>query len=191
MIRPGTFVFVCVLVALAVTAVEATRETTPPAPAAPRPSATEQDSAVAADAAQGPHVLPDPRFTPGATNPDVTQDNVDSTICVPGYTKTIRPPARYTSHLKREQLDDPARGYNDDSMRDFEEDHLVPLEVGGNPTDPRNLWPEPLHGPWNAHLKDRLENRVHELVCAHEITLEQGQMVFERDWIAGFRQYLG
>jgi len=54
-------------------------------------------------------------------------------------------------------LDDPARGY-DRTMRDYEEDHLVPLEVGGNPHDPRNLWPEPLHGPWNARMKDRLEN---------------------------------
>ena len=40
------------------------------------------------------HIIPDPRFTPGAINPDVTQENIDSTICVPGFTKTIRPPAR-------------------------------------------------------------------------------------------------
>jgi hypothetical protein len=55
-----------------------------------------------------------------------------------------RHPAHYTSRLKREQLNDPERGYDDQDMRDFEEDHDVPLEVGGNPIDPRNLWPEPL-----------------------------------------------
>jgi hypothetical protein len=50
----------------------------------------------------------------------VTQDNIDSTICVPGFTKTIRPPARYTSRLKREQLDDAACGYDDRETRDYE-----------------------------------------------------------------------
>src|SRR5690242_17427199 len=40
-------------------------------------------------------VLPDPNCTPGVTNPDVTQDNLDSTICARGYTKTIRPPVSY------------------------------------------------------------------------------------------------
>jgi hypothetical protein len=58
----------------------------------------------------------------------MTRDNIDSTICVPGFTKSIRPPAHYTSRLKREQLDDPNCAYADRSMRDFEEDHDVPLE---------------------------------------------------------------
>lgn len=40
--------------------------------------------------------LPDPQLTPGVTNPDVTQATIDKTICVPGWTKTIRPPASYT-----------------------------------------------------------------------------------------------
>ncbi len=158
---------------------------------APSGSQGPQPPAAAATAeALTAHELPDRRFTPGAINPDVTQDNVGSTICVPGFTKSIRPPVRYTSRLKREQLDEPDRGYDDHNMRDFEEDHDVPLEVGGNPTDPRNLWPEPLDGPWNAHMKDRLENRVHELVCSHSITLQQGQAAFLNDWTAAYRQYI-
>lgn len=75
-------------------------------------------------------------------------------------------------------------------MGDYEEDHDVPLEVGGNPSDPRNLWPEPLHGPWNAHMKDRLENRMHELVCAHEITLTQAQDAFRGNWTVGFQRFI-
>lgn len=55
---------------------------------------------------------------------------------------------------------------------------------------PRNLWPEPLQGEWNAHMKDRLENRVHELVCAHSITLAQGQAAFLGDWRTAYRQYI-
>jgi hypothetical protein len=137
------------------------------------------------------HALPDRQFTPGATDPDVTQDTIDSTICVAGFTRTIRPPARYTSRLKREQLDDPARGYEDRSMRDYEEDHDVPLEVGGNPTDPRNLWPEPLEGEWNAHMKDRLENRMHQLVCSRSVTLQEGQAAFLGNWMVAYRRYVG
>jgi hypothetical protein len=66
----------------------------------------------------------------------------------------------------------------------------VPLEVGGNPTDPRNLWPEPLHGPWNAHTKDKLENLMHELVCSHHITLAEGRAAFLGDWIAAHQKYV-
>jgi hypothetical protein len=138
-----------------------------------------------------PHALPDRRLTPGAINPGVTQDNIDSTICVPGFTRSIRPPAHYTSRLKREQLDDPTRGYDDRNMRDYEEDHDVPLEAGGNPDDPRNLWPEPLFGPWNAHMKDQLENRIHELICAHAVTLAQGQAAFLGDWTKAYERYAG
>jgi hypothetical protein len=46
-------------------------------------------------------VLPDPACTPGATNPDVTQASIGSTICRAGYTCTIRPPAAYTSATRR------------------------------------------------------------------------------------------
>jgi hypothetical protein len=45
--------------------------------------------------------LPNPALTPGATNPDVTQDTISTTICVPGWTKTVRPPISYTNPLKR------------------------------------------------------------------------------------------
>jgi hypothetical protein len=66
----------------------------------------------------------------------------------------------------------------------------VPLGVGGSPHDRRNLWPEPRHGEWNADRKDELEDAVHELVCRHEMTLEQGQAVFLRDWREGYRRYV-
>jgi len=59
-------------------------------------------------------VLPNSRVTPGALNPSVTQANIHSTICVPGYTKTIRPPASYTTALKIRQLSTlPYSGYGD------------------------------------------------------------------------------
>ena len=55
-------------------------------------------------ACASPGDLPNPTLTPGEINPDVTQGNISSTVCVRGWTKTVRPPAFYTNRLKRIQL---------------------------------------------------------------------------------------
>jgi hypothetical protein len=68
-------------------------------------------------------------------------------------------------------------------MRDFEEDHLIPLAVGGNQRDARNLWPEPRFGLWNAEKKDLLEDVMHRRVCSGSISLRAGQDAL-RDWRA-------
>ena len=135
--------------------------------------------------------LPNPGRTPGAINARVTQATIHSTICVSGYTRTIRPPESYTQRLKYSQLDG---GYNlngDTRARDYEEDHLIPLEVGGSPASVKNLWPEPRHTVWGASRKDALENAMHRLVCAGQVSLVTAQRVFATNWIAGYRRYLG
>jgi hypothetical protein len=139
--------------------------------------------------------VPNPRFTPGVADPTVSQDNVAQTICVTGYTRTVRPPESYTSNLKREQLDDPNRGYADHDMRDFEEDHLIPLEVGGSPTDPRNLWPEHWSDPDGARTKDRLEDELHRRVClpredANWVSLADAQRAFSDNWLVAYQRYI-
>src|ERR1700722_18571622 len=113
--------------------------------------------AALATPALGQGALPDPARTPGAINPAVTQETIGSTICVRGWTRTIRPPGQYTTALKRQQIRD--LGYADRRLSNYEEDHLVPLGLGGSPTEPRNLWPEPRVSAdgWNADLKDELE----------------------------------
>ena len=134
--------------------------------------------------------LPNVQATPGAVNPTVTQSNIYSTICVSGYTKTIRPPVSYTNRLKYSQLDS---GYNyrgDTSAHDYEEDHLVPLEVGGSPSSVKNLWPQPWLVAWNAGKKDRLENKMHSLVCSGSISLAAAQKVFMTNWIFGYQKYV-
>jgi hypothetical protein len=70
-------------------------------------------------------------------------------------------------------------------------DHLVSLELGGDPRNPDNLWPEPWFGPWNAHVKDRLDNRLHQMVCAGEIPLREAQQAIATDWVAAYRKYVG
>jgi len=125
--------------------------------------------------------LPDPNCTPSATNPDVTQANIDSTICVSGYTATIRPPASYTNQLKVQSIHD--YGYNDTNVSDYEEDHLIPLEVGGDPTSALNLWAEPRYGTYAAQDKDGFENYLHAQVCDGSMTLAEAQHEIATDWV--------
>jgi hypothetical protein len=125
--------------------------------------------------------LPDPNCTPGATNPDVTQTNIQSTICVTGYTGTIRPPSSYTNNLKQQSIR--LYGYNDTNMADYEEDHLIALEVGGNPTDVRNLWAQPHYGQYTAFDKDKFENYLHSQVCGGQKTLAEAQRELSTNWV--------
>jgi hypothetical protein len=124
--------------------------------------------------------LPDPTCTPGVADPRVAQDNILTTICVSGYTTRIRPSVRYTDALKAQQIK--AYGYTDTKLADYEEDHLIPLELGGHPTDPRNLWPEPLSGVYAATKKDGVENSLHTKVCAGLMTLMAAQAVIAINW---------
>lgn len=123
----------------------------------------------------------------GAINKDITQDNIQKTICIPNFTKTIRPPVGYTNKLKAKQMKQfGLKG----EMHDYEEDHLIPLAVGGNPTSPDNLWPQPWEGELSAHKKDRLEVRLHKLVCNGSITLKDGQRAIADDWLKAFDWYV-
>lgn len=133
--------------------------------------------------------VPDPTVTPGAVNPAVTQTNIAKTICVPGWTKTIRPRASYTNRLKVRQL---ASGpyMSAAAPRDFEEDHLVSLEIGGHPTDERNLWPQHWAAPMGARQKDQLENYLHRAVCAKTMTLRRAQAAMSSDWTVAYRKYI-
>ncbi len=135
--------------------------------------------------------LPNLKLTPGAINPAVTQATIRSTICVVGWTATVRPPVAYTNQLKYDQLHS---GYNLDgdlNMKHYEEDHIVPLEVGGNPSSTLNLFPEPRNIKFGAYFKDQLENRIHQLVCSSQLSLHLAQRVFLVNWEKGYTKYIG
>jgi len=134
---------------------------------------------------------PNPGLTPGAANPAVRQANIRETICRRGYTKRIRPPRNYTERLKRRQMRQ--YRYPDRRLRDYEEDHLVSLGIGGAPADPRNLWPEPRHvvGGWGSDAKDTLEDRLHTAVCRGRVPLVEAQRAMVVDWIAAYKRYVG
>jgi hypothetical protein len=107
--------------------------------------------------------------TPGVLNPDVRQGTIGETVCVSGWTRTIRPPTSYTSALKVEQMREYGLG---GSPSDYQEDHLISLELGGHPTDRRNLWPQPRP---RAEQVDRIENQLNRQVCSGELTLAEAQ----------------
>jgi len=132
--------------------------------------------------------LPDPARTPGAVDVSINQANIDSTICVPGYSRRVRPPLAYTELLKRKQIRE--YGYRDRRLSRYEEDHLVPLDIGGAPRDPRNLWPQPRRGRWTAKRKDLLEEIAQRLVCRGDVSLVTMQRHIAQNWIAAYREYV-
>ena len=124
--------------------------------------------------------LPDPNCTPGAIDPRVTQTNIHQTICVSGYTQTVRPSTSITNPMKLASMK--AYGYTD-SPSNYEYDHLVPLELGGAPQDPKNLWPEPGYGADDFKVKDKLENYLHKQVCSGAETLSEAQQEIAQNWV--------
>lgn len=141
--------------------------------------------------AQARSPLPNPNLTPGAVNQSVNQFDISGTICVRGWTRTVRPPVGYTEPLKKRQIAE--YGYTDSRPWRYEEDHLIPLSLGGSPTDPRNLWPEPHLGPyqWGSYAKDRLEARMVRLVCANRLPLNTARSMMAQDWVGAYQRLIG
>ncbi len=129
--------------------------------------------------------LEDLACPPGAVSPAVTQANLASSICRKGgYTKHIRPPESVTR--KEKQLNAASYGYKG-SLGDAEYDHLISLQLGGDPNDARNLWVEsadPGHKPGSGvnNLKDPVETKLHTAVCSGKVTLKAAQQAIVSDW---------
>jgi hypothetical protein len=104
-------------------------------------------------------ILPDKKRTPGALNPKVRQSTIKKTICKSGWTTRVRPPAGYTNALKVKQM---VLYEETGSPSEYVEDHFIPLELGGAPRNPKNLWPEPRA---QSKLSDLLEKSLRRKVC--------------------------
>jgi hypothetical protein len=128
--------------------------------------------------------LPDLACTPGAINPAVTQDTIQQTICVSGYSKSIRPTTSVTSKIKAQEMI--AYGFTD-SPTNYELDHLISLELGGAPADVANLWPEPDSPTLGYHQKDIVEGYLHTRVCSGKESLAQVQGEIAHDWVGVYR----
>ncbi|MGO9790713.1 MAG: hypothetical protein ACLP8S_14845 [Solirubrobacteraceae bacterium] len=126
----------------------------------------------------GLYSRPDPACTPGALNPVVTQATIDRTICVDGWTGTMRPSESITEQEKTASM----AAYGDTgSPSGYEYDHFVPLELGGATNDPRNLWPEPGASP---NPKDAVEDELRHEVCDDQISLAEAQLEIVTNWVS-------
>lgn len=110
-------------------------------------------------------------------NPAVTQATVDETICVKGWTKSVRPPVSYTNSVKRELME--RDGLPLELMADFVLDHRIPLALGGAPADWRNLI---LQDHDDSEAKDRVEVCLARAVCAEMIDLDVARRAIWTDW---------
>lgn len=116
--------------------------------------------------------------------PEVTQETVSATICVRGYAKTVRPSFWASQRIKMRLLRE--RGETWISAPIYQLDHIVPLCLGGHPTDPANLQLQ----PWaEAYRKDRLEAKACCLVCTGQVSLQEAQGAIMADWQAAYHTY--
>lgn len=125
-------------------------------------------------------IIPDPKLTPGIVDPAGTIKN----ICTSGYTATVR---NVPQSVKNQVF----KEYGINSTTDkFEVDHLISLELGGS-NDIKNLWPESYTTtPFNAHIKDALENKLHALICSGKISLSDAQSMISKDWIGAYHKFV-
>ena len=134
------------------------------------------------------HDLPDAAMTPGVARPGVTAAD----LCPVAHTPSLRnvSQAEKMQVYREYGMAAPHTGYCAVDQG-CEVDHLISLEIGGA-NDVANLWPQRYSGTvWNAHVKDKLENKLHALVCAGAVTLADAQSQISRDWIAAYRKYIG
>jgi len=145
-------------------------------------------------------ILPDPKLTPGAVFTNVTVQQ----LCTPGYANGSDVSnnghgVRYVPRSVKWKVFKAYFGKVPDQTGNYEVDHLISLELGGS-NDPKNLWPESyLTTPYNAHIKDKLEDRMAALV-RHELKtngpvaatklLKQFQHEIATNWIAVYPKYI-
>jgi hypothetical protein len=127
--------------------------------------------------------FPDAKLTPGACRTDLTQEQ----ICAIKWGEDHR---KVTAGMARQVFR--AYGYaklNTDPRCPCEIDHVCSRELGGADVI-ANLWPQSYRGLWNAHDKDRLENKLHKLMCAGTLSLQEAQDEIVGDWIASYQRHI-
>ena len=124
--------------------------------------------------------MPDPALTPGVARDDLTVEDICATLWG-------RDERFVTDAMKRQVFN--SYGYaqgNKDPRCPCEVDHLISRELGGA-DDIKNLWPQSYRGPWNAYMKDKLENRLHKELCQGNMSLEMAQERI-KNWIETYQQ---
>lgn len=123
------------------------------------------------------HALPDPACTPGAILTNATKDK----ICVPGYSSQTRNVTTAEKDAVYAEY-----GIKSHTAGEYEVDHLISLELGGS-NDIANLWPQPAEPRPGFHEKDKVENYLHEQVCAGALSLADAQYKISHDWLSVYQ----
>ena len=124
--------------------------------------------------------MPDPKLTPGDVLPVDLAD-----IQVKGYSSKVR---NVPVAVKRQVY--ASYGIAHWVTGQYEVDHLIPLSLGGS-NSTKNLWPESyLTSPWNAHVKDQLEDRLLALVRGGKVDLKIAQHDIATDWVSAYKKYV-
>ena len=128
--------------------------------------------------------VPDHVKTPGKIDPKLTKE----ILCAKDFTTTsVRD---VSEELKNKVFASYAMRPSKDPCP-CEVDHFIPLEVGGS-NDEENLWPQSyLTKPWNALVKDKLEDQLHSEVCKGETALKDAQEEIRTDWIKAYQKRFG
>jgi hypothetical protein len=117
-----------------------------------------------------------------AINPNVSQETIQQTICVVGYTATVRPATSYTNGVKAKLLREQSLPIA--TASEYELDHRIPLALGGHPRNLANLALQLWEGDNGAKRKDQLERRLQRLVCAEALRLDTARSAIYFDWRA-------
>lgn len=114
-------------------------------------------------------------------NPDVTQASILQTVCVAGYTASVRPSMSFTNGVKQKLLRE--RGLPLSAAADYELDHVVPLALGGHPRALANLQLQAWEGERGAKAKDVIERLYQTRVCAGQMGLEEARrLMLYNEW---------
>ena len=114
----------------------------------------------------------------GHPRPDLTTGVVLTTsrgsVCTPGWA------SQHRKSLTAQQKATVLRAYGyPASQKVAEWDHLISLELGGG-NGTRNIWPQVNYA--EDQRKDRLENRLHDAVCAGRLDLAKAQAEIRQYW---------
>lgn len=116
-----------------------------------------------------------------ALNPDVTAETIGETVCVRGYTRTVRPGSAWLRRLKISLL--AAMGEPAEAAHRYQLDHMMPLVLGGAAREVENYRLQ----PWGeAQYKDRLERKLGCLVCSGKVPLAEARRMMADDWRAAY-----
>jgi hypothetical protein len=151
--------------------------------------------------------LPNKEWTPGALDKIVHRDVTVEDVCYrmngkinPKFKSTITvrhvtPSVRKRVYQLYNDGQKNHKGICEDNQakvagkrsRGCEVDHLCPLSLGCN-NHIKNLWLQPYFGEYNAHMKDKLENKLYHDMCKGKITMEQAQFEISDNWINAYNK---